>query len=123
MPTPTDFGPQYCETPAFADGFPVEPANAISSGVIVLYGIAALVLVMRRAPRDVSLYALCALLIVNGVGSILWHGLRTRWALSLDALPAVVFVIIAAFLWARKVAPVWQAAIVGVVLVALPIAL
>src|SRR5215211_4608798 len=98
MATPTDFGPQYCETPSMAEGFPVEPVNAISSGVIVLYGLLALVLVTRRAPRDLALYLLCALLIVNGVGSILWHGLRTRWSLPLDALPAVVFVIIGAYL-------------------------
>ncbi|MBI1213416.1 MAG: hypothetical protein GC190_18290 [Alphaproteobacteria bacterium] len=120
---PTDFGPQYCETPGMAEGFPVEPWNTWSSGVIVLWGLAALLLVMRRSPRDLTLYALCALLIVNGVGSMLWHGLRTRWALSLDALPAVVFVIIVAVVWARKVAPLWQAAMVGVLLVALPVAL
>jgi hypothetical protein len=121
--TPTNFGPQYCETPDFASGFPVEPANAISSGVIVLFGIAALVLVVQRRPRDLALYTLCALLIVNGTGSILWHGLRTQWALAVDTLPALVFVIFAAFLWARKVAPLWQAAVVGVLLVLLPFAL
>src|SRR4051812_18825844 len=120
---PMNFGPVYCETPDLATGFPIEPANTISSGVIVLYGIAALILVARRAPRDLPLYALCALLIVNGVGSILWHGLRTPWSLSLDALPAVVFVIVAAFLWARKVAPLWQAALVAALLVLLPVAL
>jgi len=123
MATPTDFGPQYCETPGLADGFPVEPWNAISSGVIVLWGLAALVLVARRRPNDLWLYALCALLIVNGVGSILWHGLREQWTLPLDALPAVVFVIGVAFLWARKVAPLWQAAVLGIVLVALPVVL
>jgi hypothetical protein len=122
MATPS-FGPQYCETPATDSGFPIEPWNAISSGVIVLYGIAALVLVTRRRPRDLSLYVLCALLIVNGTGSVLWHGLRERWALNLDWMPAVAFVIFAAFLWARKVAPLWQAALVGIGLVLLPFAL
>ena len=39
-----------------ADGFPVEPANAISSGVIVFYGLAALVLVARQRPSDFWLY-------------------------------------------------------------------
>lgn len=102
------FGPTYCETPATITGlFPVEPANAISSGVIVLFGIAALFLVMRRSPRALEMYGLCALLITNGVGSILWHGLRTRWSLTLDFLPAAIFVLVLAVVWARRVAP-WQ---------------
>ncbi|NOT42041.1 MAG: hypothetical protein HOP13_16310 [Alphaproteobacteria bacterium] len=102
------FGPTYCETPETITGiFPVEPANAISSGVIVLFGLLALFQVMRRSPRSIELYVLCALLITNGVGSILWHGLRTRWSLTLDFLPAAIFVLVMAIIWARRVAP-WQ---------------
>jgi len=103
------FGPQYCETPEEITGiFPVEPANAISSGVIVLFGIAALILTIRRAPRAIELYVLCALLMVNGVGSVLWHGLRERWALTLDVAPALIFLLMVAIVWARRVAPWWQ---------------
>lgn len=117
------FGPQYCETPDVITGiFPVEPWNAISSGVIVLFGIASLFLVMRRTPRAYDLYLLCALLIINGTGSILWHGLRTRWSLVLDWLPAVIFVLIVCVLWARRVAPLWQAAVAGGALLAAPLA-
>lgn len=105
-----NFGPQYCETPAVFGGFPIEPANAVSSGVIVLWGLAAVLLVMRRAPAAWLLYLACAFLIVNGVGSILWHGLRTRWALNLDFLPAFFFVGLVAILWVRRVAPPWHAA-------------
>lgn len=102
------FGPTYCETPETITGiFPVEPANAISSGVIVVFGLLALFQVMRRTPRSIELYVLCALLITNGVGSILWHGLRTRWSLTLDFLPAAIFVLAMALVWARQVAP-WQ---------------
>lgn len=119
-----DFGPHYCETPdVIGGGFPVEPLNAISSGVIVLFGIGALFLVMRRTPRAYELYALCGLLIVNGVGSILWHGLRTRWALTLDVTPALIFLLLVAIIWARRVAPLWQVAAAGVALVALSFAL
>jgi hypothetical protein len=119
-----NFGPQYCETPDLITGiFPVEPANAFSSGVIVLFGIAALIHVIRRAPNSIELYALCALLIVNGVGSVLWHGLRTRWALTLDVTPALIFVVVVAILWARRVAPLWQIAAVGAGLVAFAFAL
>lgn len=114
--------PLYCETPMTIDGvFPVEPANAISSGVIVLFGIAALMLVMRRSPRSIELYAACAFLILNGVGSILWHGLRTRWALTLDFMPALVFVLIIAIVWARRVGPWWQAISIGAALIAAPV--
>lgn len=106
------FGPTYCETPETITGiFPVEPANAISSGVIVLFGLFALFLVVRRAPRSLELYLLCALLITNGVGSILWHGLRTRWSLTLDFLPAAIFVLVMAIVWARRVAPWSQVAL------------
>jgi len=115
------FGPLYCETPETITGiFPVEPANAISSGVIVLFGIAALFLVMRREPRSTTLYVACALLMLNGAGSILWHGLRTRWALVLDFLPALIFLLIVAFLWARRVAPLWQAMTAIVAVIAAP---
>lgn len=107
MSTPP-FGPQYCETPDAITGiFPVEPANAISSGIIVVFGLFALASVVRRAPNAMSFYVLCALLITNGFGSILWHGLRTRWALTLDVLPALVFVVVAIVLWARYIAP-WR---------------
>jgi hypothetical protein len=117
------FGPQYCETPATITGiFPVEPANAISSGVIVLFGIAALMLVVQRSPRAIELYAACALLMINGVGSILWHGLRTRWSLTLDWVPAVVFVLLVAVIWARRVGPWWQVGVIGGALLLAPVA-
>jgi hypothetical protein len=113
------FGPTYCETPETITGiFPVEPANAISSGVIVVFGILALFQVMRRAPQSIVLYTLCALLITNGVGSILWHGLRTRWSLTLDFLPAAIFVLVMAVVWARRVAPWQQVALAFVLFIA-----
>lgn len=117
------FGPEYCETPDVITGiFPVEPWNAISSGVIVLFGVASLFLIARRTPRAYELYVLCALLIINGTGSILWHGLRTRWSLLLDWLPAVIFVLIVCFLWARRVVPLWQAGVAGGILLVVPLA-
>lgn len=113
------FRPQYCETPDEITGvFPVEPANAISSGVIVLFGLAALVLVTRRAPRAFELYVLCALLIVNGVGSILWHGLRERWALTLDVTPALIFLLGVSVVWARRVAPWRHVGVAAIAIVA-----
>ncbi|BCW89697.1 hypothetical protein sos41_28630 [Alphaproteobacteria bacterium SO-S41] len=115
------FGPRYCETPDPIGGlFPIETWNAYSSMVICVWGALAWVLVIRRAPQAWPLHVLCALLVLNGAGSTLWHGLRTRWALALDVQPALVFVALAAFLWARRVAPLWQAVLLVVVLVAAP---
>lgn len=106
-------GPIYCETPALPGmSFPQEPWNAYSSAVIVLFGIASLVLVARRAPRSYELYALCALLVFNGIGSILWHGLRARWALAYDVLPAVVFLLCIMFLWSYRIFSWWKSILV-----------
>lgn len=115
------FGPLYCETPAMIDGiFPVEPWNAISSFVIVFFGLMTLGVALRYRPPPIILLILGSLLVLNGAGSVLWHGLRTRWALALDVWPALILVALAAFLWARRVAPLWQAAIALVVLIAMP---
>ncbi len=123
MPQPPQppFGPTYCETPALIDGvFPVEPWNAISSFVIVFFGLLTLGVALRYRPPPVVLLILGTLLVLNGAGSVLWHGLRTRWALALDVWPAIVLVALAAFLWARKVAPLWQAVIALAVLFGAP---
>lgn len=114
------FGPLYCETPALIAGFPAEPWNAYSSMVICVWGLAAWLLVVRRAPHAWPLHLMCALLVANGAGSTLWHGLRTSWALSFDVLPALVFVALGAFLWARRVAPLWQALTLVGLLIAVP---
>ncbi|HUE62762.1 MAG TPA: ceramidase domain-containing protein [Rhizomicrobium sp.] len=109
-------GPVYCETPAILDaGFPVEPWNAYSSLVIVFFGLASLVLVIRRAGQAYELYALCALLIFNGIGSVLWHGLRARWALAFDVFPALVFLVCTMFLWSRRIFSLWKSIAVIVV--------
>lgn len=113
-------GPLYCETPGVLDGFPAEPWNAYSSMVICVWGLLAWALVLRRAPNAWPLHLMCALLVLNGAGSTLWHGLRTGWALTLDVQPALVFVALGAFLWARRVAPVWQALALVAVLAAAP---
>ena len=106
-------GPIYCETPSLlGTAFPQEPWNAYSSLVIVLFGLASLVLVTRRASRSYELYAVCALLILNGIGSVLWHGLRARWALAFDVFPALLFLLCVMFLWAYRIFPLWKSVMV-----------
>jgi hypothetical protein len=107
MPT---FGPIYCETLLWTGGFPAEPFNTFSNTAI-LFALAGFYLVRREAPRAVDLYLLCALFLVNGVGSFLWHGTRTRWALSLDVMPALILLLALVFFWARRVFPLWLAAL------------
>lgn len=107
------FGPQYCETPlgVAAVGFPVEPFNTYSNLAIIFFALLGFFVVGRRAPRSIDLYILCSLLLATGIGSFFWHGLRERWALSLDVWAGVLFLMALFFLWARRVMPLWQAAI------------
>jgi len=105
------FGPQYCETPigASAVSFPVEPFNTYSNLTIILFALVGFAIVSRRAPRSIDLYILCTLLLATGIGSFFFHGLRERWALSLDVWAGVLFLMSLFFLWARRVMPLWQA--------------
>ena len=110
------FGPIYCET-MYWNGmtFPAEPANTVSNGIIVLFGLASAYLVAKRAPKAVDLYVLSALLTATGVGSGLWHGLREPWALAFDVTPGLFFLFALIFCWARRL---WSYAGAGIFLLA-----
>jgi len=97
------FGPIYCETPAsFTDVFPVEPANTVSNGVIVLFGLLSLYYVSKRTPRAYDLFFLAAVLVVQGIGSGLWHGLRDRVALAFEVQAGLLILFGLAFCWSRR---------------------
>jgi len=97
------FGPIYCETlSATSTGFPVEPMNTISNGVIVFFGLLSLYFTVKRAPRAVDLYVLSALLIITGVGSGIWHGFRDRDALFFEVQSGLLFLFAFIFFWARR---------------------
>jgi len=99
------FGPPiYCETPDSSVGavFPIEPANTVSNAVIVMFGLLALYFVIKRTPRAYDLYFLCALLIANGIGSGLWHGLRDRGALIFEVQAGLFVLFGIAFCWSRR---------------------
>jgi Ceramidase len=101
--SPFAFGPTYCEDlHAVAGAFPAEPWNTVSNAAIMIFGAAALYLVSKRAPRAADLYLLGALIVVNGVGSFLWHGLRERWALTLDVIPGLLVLFTLVFCWMRR---------------------
>jgi hypothetical protein len=100
---PFDVGPIYCETlSARAGVFPIEPMNTISNGVIVLFGLAGLYVVAKRAPRAYDLYVLSSIQIVTGIGSGLWHGLRNPDALFFEASSGLFFLFVFMFCWARR---------------------
>src|SRR4029077_13613448 len=97
------FGPVYCETmSATSASFPVEPMNTISNGVIVMFGLAGLYFVVKRAPRAVDLYVLCALLVTTGIGSGIWHGFRDSDALFFEVQSGLFFLFAVVFFWARR---------------------
>jgi len=104
------FGPIYCETPDSSIGavFPIEPANTISNAVIVMFGLMALYFVIKRAPRAYDLYFLCALLIANGIGSGLWHGLRDRSALFFEVQAGLFVLFGIAFCWSPMQAQLYS---------------
>jgi hypothetical protein len=98
----TPHGPIYCET-----GHPwlgiAEPVNTVTNGFIFLAAILAFLYVRRARigfPLDVSVLLL--LLTVTAIGSSLWHGLRTMWALQLDWMPGALFLFVLAGLWTRQ---------------------
>jgi len=97
----TPHGPIYCET-----GHPwlymAEPVNTITNAFIILAAILAYYRIRNARigfPGDLNV--LRVLLIVTGIGSFLWHGLRTPWALVLDAAPGVLFLVAMSGFWMR----------------------
>jgi hypothetical protein len=104
---PVDGGPIYAETPPHLHPgqWLIEPWNAVSSLLIVLPGLFFLYRLRGYYRQEVLLTACAVLLILGGMGSTLFHGLRvSRWFLSLDVLPTLlVFVLITLHLWVRAV--------------------
>ncbi len=91
--------------------FPVEPFNTYSNLTIILFALVGFAIVSLRTPRSIDLYILCTLLLATGIGSFFFHGLREWWALRLDVWAGVLFLMSLFFLWARRVMPLWQAAL------------
>lgn len=95
-------GPTYCETPLAAFVFPAEPINTLTNLVIIAFGVVALYLVYRRAPRAADLWAIAVFLTATGVGSLLWHGFRTSAFLTLDFTPGMLCLLAILYAWSRR---------------------
>lgn len=99
-------GPLYCETPPVPDGvfdvaslFPLEPVNVLTSVFPALVGAYLLWYLYRRRLLLSDLLVLAVATLMVGVGSVMWHGVRTEMALFLDWFPGFVAFIIFMFLW------------------------
>jgi hypothetical protein len=115
MPVPQFHGPVYCET-----GHPwlgmAEPVNTITNAAILIAAYFAYRYVKRsRVGFSGDLVLLLFLLTWVGVGSALWHGLRTSWALRLDWIPGVLFLLALTVLWIRQLFG-WAAGVLGMIL-------
>lgn len=114
-PQPHFHGPVYCET-----GHPwlgmAEPVNTITNAAILIAAYFAYRYVKKsRVGFSADLVILLFLLAWVGIGSALWHGLRTPWALQLDWIPGVLFLIVLTVLWFRQLFG-WFAGVLGAIM-------
>ncbi len=103
----TDGGPWYAET-HITDNLIVEPWNAFSSLAIAAPAIYFLWKIRKNPMQYGFLLAAIPFLLINGIGSTLFHGLRTsRVFLLMDFMPALILTLmITVYFWA-KVLPKW----------------
>jgi hypothetical protein len=91
----------YCERvgPALL----AEPLNAITNASFLLAAWAAWILASRVGALSSGVRVLVALAASVGVGSILWHTFATSWALVLDTVPILLFIVWYIWLYLRDV--------------------
>jgi hypothetical protein len=114
----------YCER--VGPGLLAEPLNAITNASFLLAAWAAWVLASRERALSPGIRVLVALAASVGVGSILWHTFATSWALILDTIPILLFIVWYIWLYTRNVldvSPPIAIGSMGVFLVATFIAL
>jgi len=104
-------GPTYCETltATFPASFPIEPVNALTSLLPALAGILGFTIAYRNGWLTPAVGALSAFAVSVGIGSMLWHGLRTPLTLALDVIPGLLFFITFVFLWPAMLFNRWVA--------------
>lgn len=109
---PRFHGPIYCDTAHMWLGMH-EPVNTITNAAILIAAYLAYRHIKRSGqPITGDLGLLLFLLVGVGIGSALWHGLRTFWALQLDWIPGVLFLLVLTVLWIRQLYG-WAAGVVG----------
>ena len=80
----------YCERTDFT--YWAEPLNAVTNAAFLVAAI-----IMWRRVSDPFGRALCVILFAIGIGSYLFHTHATVWAVILDVLPILLFVLLYIF--------------------------
>ncbi len=109
----TDGGPWYAET-HITDNLIVEPWNAFSSLAIAAPAVYFLWKIRKNPKQYGFLLAAIPFLFLNGLGSTLFHGLRTsRIFLLMDFMPALILTLmITVYFWSRILPKWWMSFIV-----------
>ncbi|WP_038029192.1 hypothetical protein [Thermonema rossianum] len=97
-----DGGPVYRETlMATAGQLPVEPWNALSSLALCVPAVYWFLRIKESLRRTPVLFSCCVLLLLNGIGSTLFHAFRvSEWLLWMDVLPALLLtLVLAGYFW------------------------
>lgn len=105
----SDGGPWYAET-QYTDNLIVEPWNAFSSLLIAAPAFYFLWKIRKQPKEYAFLLAAIPFLMLNGIGSTLFHGLRSsRIFLLMDFLPALVLTLmITVYFWAKALPKWWM---------------
>src|SRR5207248_1986226 len=104
----------YCERTG--PGLLAEPLNAITNASFLIAAWADWLLARRSGRLSIGMQVLIWLSVSVGVGSGLWHTFATNWALWLDIIPILFFLIWFFWLYLRSVAGVSPLFASGVVL-------
>ena len=108
MPDIHAVGPRYCETPPpsavsgdLLAAFPLEAINVWTSAVPALLGLLGVYYLYRHRQLLSPVLITAVATAVVGVGSMLWHGLRTPLTLTLDVVPGLIAFFSVVYLWPR----------------------
>lgn len=105
----TDGGPWYAET-HITNNIIVEPWNAFSSLLIAAPAFYFLWKIRNQKKEYAFLLVAVPFLVLNGIGSTLFHGLRaTRAFLIMDFVPALILTLmITVYFWAKALPKWWM---------------
>jgi hypothetical protein len=92
----------YCERTA--PGLLAEPLNAVTNASFLIAAWAAWYLAFRSGRLPADIQVLLWLSVATGIGSGLWHTYATAWALILDIIPILLFLVWFFWLYLRGVA-------------------
>lgn len=85
-------GPIYCEMLTDSGtGWLFEPINTWTNLAPIAAGLLALWFLWRQRATGAVPWALAVLLLSTGVGSFIWHGFHSRWALTVETATGLLF--------------------------------